>query len=99
MQTQARVTTPHGDIYVKKLCRHFGHKVPVQIAATKARIDFPFGACQIAFDEKQVEFNMEVANTADLDKAEQVVTDHFLRMANKDNPEVRWNRVCTSSTA
>jgi hypothetical protein len=28
MHTEAQVTTASGQIYLKKLCRHFAHKVP-----------------------------------------------------------------------
>lgn len=92
MLSEAKVATEYGALYVKKLCRHFGHKVPIQQDTNKARIDFPFGNCRIEIDEKQVYFSMDVANPDDIDKAEQVVADHFLRMANQDKPEIVWVR-------
>ena len=31
MQTETRVTTTSGEVYLKKLCRHFAHKVPATL--------------------------------------------------------------------
>jgi hypothetical protein len=92
MLTEARVTTEHGAAYVKKLCRHFAHKVPTQQADNKARIEFPFGHCRIETGDKHVHFSMVVDNPDAIDKAEQVVAEHFIRMANRDKPEVVWLR-------
>lgn len=92
MQTEATVATQHGALYINKLCRHFGHKVPVQRSDNKARIDFPFGDCRIVVDENQVHFTLNVADPEDLGRAEQVVAEHFVRMATRDQPQVVWNR-------
>lgn len=92
MQTEATVATQHGALYITKLCRHFAHKVPIQRADNKACIEFPFGDCRIEVDANHVHFTMNVADSDDLSRAEQVVADHFVRMATRDQPQVVWSR-------
>lgn len=36
--------------------------------------------------------HIEVDDPAEIDRAEQVVAEHLIRMANKDEPTVKWIR-------
>tara|TARA_R110002049_G_scaffold74361_13_gene191845 strand:+ start:291 stop:599 length:309 start_codon:yes stop_codon:yes gene_type:complete len=95
--TESKVATVHGASYLKRLCRHFSHKVPTTVTDTQGRIELPFGACRIDVDNDQMLFRIEVANPADLDRAEEVVARHLIQIANRDEPTVQWSRHATSS--
>lgn len=90
--TESTVTTAHGASYLKRLCRHFSHKVPTTVNETQGRIEFPFGACRINVDTDHMFLQMEVEDPANLDRAEEVVSRHLLQIANQDEPTVDWNR-------
>lgn len=92
MISQAKVATQHGELYLKKMCRHFAHKVPTTILGHQGRIDLPFGRCRIDTGEDHMLLHLEIENADDVGRAEEVITDHLLRMANKDAPSVQWNR-------
>lgn len=92
MITEAIVHTRFGELYLKKLCRHFAHKVPATLIANQGRIEFPFGPCRIEVDAKQMHFSIDVLEDHDVVRAEDVVRDHLLRMANRDKPCVEWHR-------
>lgn len=92
MMTEAIVKTEFGALYLKRLCRHFAHKVPTTMSGSQGRIEFPFGPNCISVDDEQMHLQIEVNDSAEIDRAEQVVAEHLIRMANKDNPTVKWIR-------
>lgn len=93
MHSKATVSTSHGSSYLKRLCRHFSHKVPTTFTTSQGRIELPFAICRIDVDEHHMYLSIEDAeSTSRIEKAEKVVADHLVRMANKDTPVVVWNR-------
>ena len=92
IESRATVQTSFGAAYLKRLCRHFARKVPVTVTKSEGRIQFPFGACRIDTNDRFLFLRVEVDNSEDIDLAEKVVTEHLIRMANRDNPEVNWRR-------
>lgn len=92
MITEATVKTKFGSVYLKKLCRHFARKVPTTVDKTKARIEFPFGTSRINVDDDQLHLQIEVKDSSEINCAEQIVADHLIRMAHKENLTVQWVR-------
>ena len=92
MITESIVKTPYGKSYMKRLCRHFAHKIPAATEGNQGTIEFPFGICHINVSDQEMRFRVEVSNPEDLDRAESVVGDHLVRMANRDEPVVVWER-------
>ena len=92
MLTKANVKTAHGAAYTRRLCKHFSHRIPANADGDRGRIEFPFGVCTIRCDDEAMHIRIEVADAGDLDRAEGVVGDHLIRMANKDEPVVAWQR-------
>jgi len=92
MITESTVATAHGAAYMKRLCKHFAHKIPATIDGDRGRIEFPFGVCEIQVSGSAMEFRIDVYAADDVDRAEGVVGEHLVRMANKDEPVVEWRR-------
>ncbi|MBT8090774.1 MAG: DUF2218 domain-containing protein [Gammaproteobacteria bacterium] len=92
-KTIANVETKHGASYAKRLCRHFAHKIPATVEDRHARIEFPFGPCNIDVDDTHMHIVVELSDESQIERAESVVADHLVRMANKDEPVVTWVRV------
>lgn len=92
MKTTANVETKHGAAYAKRLCRHFAHKIPATVDGRHARIEFPFGTCEIDVDDERMHIVVDVLDAGQVERAESVVADHLIRMANKDEPAVEWVR-------
>ncbi|NNE34672.1 MAG: DUF2218 domain-containing protein [Rhodothermales bacterium] len=92
MITKSTVKTSFGASYLKRLCRHFAHKIPATVSGQRGTLEFPFGVCLIDVDDNEMRIQIDVDDTAHLDRAEQVVADHLVRMANRDEPVVTWER-------
>ena len=92
MITKAKVKTPHGRAYIRRLCNHFAHRIPATADGSHGRIEFPFGLCVIECDSEHMHITVDLADAGDVDRAEGVVGDHLVRMANKDDPIVIWRR-------
>ena len=92
MRTTADVQTKFGPSYLKRLCRHFSHKVPTEFDDNHGRIEFPFGVCTIDATGESMILAVELPDSKEVDRAERVVGDHLVRMANKDEPVVEWVR-------
>ena len=90
--TTADVRTDHAVAYMRRLCRHFSHKITVSFDDEKGNIEFPFGTCEIKTSPTHMHFVIYVPDEQSLDRAEDVITRHLVRMANKDEPEVNWQR-------
>ena len=92
MITEATVATPHGAAYTKRLVRHFAHKIPAEVEGCTGRLEFQFGVCTIENDDEHMHIRIDVPDAGLLDRAEDVVARHLVRMANKDKPFVSWQR-------
>ena len=92
MQTQSIVKTQFGQSYMKRLCRHWGHKVSVELNENDALIQLPFGPCRILVDDTTMTLEIDVSSEWPVERAERMVGSHLVRMANKDDPEVIWQR-------
>lgn len=77
---------------MKRLCKHFSHKLEVEIGDSVSTIHFPFGECTITVSSTGMAFRVQVPDPAEFDRAERVVGDHLMRMANKDEPVLNWIR-------
>lgn len=92
MQTEAVVPTQAGALYLKKLCRHFAHKIPATISHGQGMLEFPFGRCRLEASDDHLRLAITLPNAADSDKAEQVLGEHLQRMASKESLEIQWTR-------
>ena len=76
----AHLTTVHGSKYLQQLCKHFGHKVPLEFTPTEGRVDLPFGACRFTADDQSLHMTVEGEGAA-LSRLEQFVGSHLERFA------------------
>mgnify|MGYP003657110871 CR=1 FL=1 len=90
MDAHTTFQTEHGKRYLGTLCKHFGHKIPVQLDGDTGRIDFSFGHCKLKADDTSLVLNVSAGNQANLDKAVQVITSHLERFAFRENPQLNW---------
>ncbi|MBT8083835.1 MAG: DUF2218 domain-containing protein [Woeseia sp.] len=95
MVTTSTVKTAFGESYLKRLCRHFAHKIPASAEGQQGKIEFPFGLCRIEVDDQEMRIRIQVDDSENVEKAEKVVGEHLVRMANRDEPVVVWVRQTT----
>lgn len=92
MQTETRIETTSGSTYLRKLCRHFAHKVPATVSDDQGIIEFHFGRCRIKVAQDHLHCCVDVENEQQFTAAEQVITEHLTRMARSEALSVQWVR-------
>ena len=92
MYTQAVVATNNAQAYLSRLCRHFARQVPATLVGQQGAIDFRFGRCRITADTRQLRLHVELADPRQVDLAEQLLSEHLLRVARDESPRVHWLR-------
>lgn len=92
MHTQAVITTNNAQAYLGCLCRQFARRVPATLAGSQGVIDFRFGRCRITADTGQLRLHVELADPRQVDVAEQLLSEHLLRVARNESLLVDWLR-------
>ncbi len=91
--TQARtatVLTQAASLHLKKLCKHFQHKVDVLFSDTVGRIDFGIGTCNLQATEDRLQIRCEAATDEELQDVMDTIKRHFDRFAEKDGLVLEW---------
>ena len=76
--------------YLRKLCKHFGHKVSVEFDARQGSISLPFGTCDLLAGEGSLTLTV---SGDDIEKLEQVIGSHLERFAFRESLDVSWERI------
>ncbi|ALL15399.1 hypothetical protein AQ619_17665 [Caulobacter henricii] len=93
MQSHARLTTDKAARYMTQLARHWGHRFVVTFDETTARIPLPSGDCRMVADETGLDITVETSGREGLARLEEVVADHLLRFAFREDVEtLGWTR-------
>ncbi|WP_412049259.1 MULTISPECIES: DUF2218 domain-containing protein [unclassified Hoeflea] len=87
-QSISRVQTPKASQYLQQLCKHFGHKVPVEFDPLNGSIKLPFGICMLEARGEELILSVEGDDTG---KLEQVIGSHLERFAFRESLNVTWN--------
>ncbi|QQN51442.1 DUF2218 domain-containing protein [Stutzerimonas balearica] len=66
---------------INRLCKHWGHKFPVELDDALGRIELPIGECRLRDAGERLEAQLQAADAAALARLQQVVADHLERMA------------------
>ncbi|GAB2802514.1 DUF2218 domain-containing protein [Halomonas shantousis] len=90
--TYAAVTTENPSLNMKKLCRHFGHKVEATFDDERGEIHFPFGTATLTAEEGVLVMQGRADSDEDIARFEQVMADHLVRFASKESLTVEWQR-------
>lgn len=90
--TYSVIDTPHGQTYLRKLCRHFARQVPATLTESRGRIEFSFGPCWIEVDTGKMSLSIELHDERQVGEAERVLEEHLLKLADQEQPKIKWYR-------
>jgi hypothetical protein len=88
----AHVATRSASRYLQQLCKHWGHKFPVEFDPRHGVITLPFGPVVMDAEAEQLTVALETEDPASLDRFEAVVADHVRRFAFREELEFAWAR-------
>lgn len=86
----ATVATENPSRLINRLCKHWGHKFPVQHDEQKGEIELPIGNCRLQVTEGGLQVVVEAEEPEQLQKLKQVVADHLERMATGEALSFTW---------
>lgn len=88
-QSTATFSSPRASVYLQQMCKHFGHKVPVDFTAEHGRIELPFGTCKMTAQGDTLTMIVE-GEAEQIGKLEKVIGDHMVRFAFREEPSITW---------
>lgn len=84
----ARIQTQAPTRLMTRLCKHWAHKFPVSLNELQGEIELPMGVCRLYCTE---ELTVELESDSEqMSLLQQVVADHLLRMAGKEELAIAW---------
>lgn len=82
-----RISTPNASLYIKKLCKHFAHKVEVSFDDELGCCQLPTGQVNMKAADAILTFEISAETTEGVETCKFVVEDHFLRFSRNENIE------------
>lgn len=91
-KSTAQIRTAKAGRYMVQLCKHFGHRVPTEWTESEGLVRFEPGTCRLSAAADTLTLDCESATAEDLAVVQDVVADHLLRFAWKEELNVEWER-------
>lgn len=91
MLSEARVPTSRSSIYLKQLCRHFGHRLPAEVTGELGQIAFPYGSCELRAEPDELVLRVRAEDEEALARLEDVVGRHLERFGHREELKVSWS--------
>ncbi|PWK59442.1 DUF2218 domain-containing protein [Aminobacter sp. AP02] len=87
-KSKAVVTTKHASRYLQQLCKHWGHKFKVEFSPVEGHIDLGEGRLvDLSANDSALIVDLDAA---DVPRLEQVVADHIVRFAFREELHFEW---------
>ncbi len=92
MRAQAIIQTENARRYLGQFCKHFAHKLPVELAAdnTAGIVTFGPGTCTMAADPSVLTLTVETAEA--MATLRDVVERHLVRFAFREDIAPEWRQ-------
>lgn len=90
--SKAEVLTERAASYMKQLCRHWGHKFPVEFDDQRGTIALPKTACLLEASPTTLTVTLNLEESADQNRMEKVVEEHLQRFGFREELVFHWVR-------
>jgi hypothetical protein len=96
MLAKATIETRNARRYLAQFCKHFAHKLPVDIAPDNAMgaVGFGAGACILHADDGKLDLALEAQDDA-MANLQDVVVRHLARFAFREHLVFNWDQLAT----
>ena len=89
----AQVPTPNGARYLQQLCKHWSHKLDVQLTENEGIVRFPNAVATMRADTVGLTVTVEAEEAETLERMKGVVASHLDRFAFREAPlPFQWVR-------
>jgi len=95
MQATATIRTAAAQRYLGQFCKHFAHKLPVDLdpANASGQVTFGAGTCRLLADGQTLTLDLDAPAADELNSLQDVVTRHLVRFAFREDLTVTWDVV------
>lgn len=90
LTSTATVTTPNASLYLKKLCKHFRHKVPAEWDDCQGIAHFPMGTGRFTATADALILHCEAESEDALGTVQWIIDDHLTRFSRQENLLAHW---------
>lgn len=93
-QVEAHVPTTSGGKYVQQLCKHWGHKLPIELEGDTGVVTFVGAVVTMKAGPEAIEISLRGEDREQLDRLKDVVAQHLDRFAFREAPltyDWAWN--------
>lgn len=93
-QVEARVPTASGGKYVQQLCKHWAHKLPVELEGDCGVVTFVGAVATMKADAEAIDVSVRGEDREQIDRLKDVVAQHLDRFAFREAPltyDWAWN--------
>jgi len=93
MQSEALLKTASGPRYLGQFCKHFAHKLPVELDDdnTKGAVSFSVGSCRLHADAAALTMIIDAADAEAVVTLQDVVARHLVRFAFREEVALAWS--------
>lgn len=85
--SECHIQTVNAAVYIKKLCKHFAHKIEVSYRDGVAQCQFPTGTATMKAIGGVLTFEVFAESVDALETGKFIIEDHFMRFSKKENFE------------
>ena len=82
----AQVPTTSGAKYLQQLCKHWAHKLDVELADSEGKVRFPDAVADFKAGPEALTVTIEAADPATVERMKEVVATHLDRFAFREAP-------------
>jgi len=83
---KARVPTENGARYLQQLCKHWSHKLDVQLSENEGIVRFPNAVATMTAEAEALMVSVEAEDDETLQRMKGIVASHLDRFAFKEAP-------------
>lgn len=87
--SKAFITTEDPARVMRRLCKHWSHKFPVELDEHRGLVHFPAGTCEFLHETALLKVRLSMA-AQELPTMQGVVAEHLQRMAGDEPLLVQW---------
>lgn len=85
-----QISTTEASKYIRKLCRHFAHKVPVQFSEQDGQVQFLQGQCVMQANAQSMSIYMQADAPDGIQAMQFIIDDHLRRFVRFETLSYQW---------
>ena len=87
---EATIRTADGGRYMRQLCRHFAHKLPVREDGDTGTVEFSIGVCSMAVADDALVLRCASPDARSAEELCDVIERHLVRFAWREPLVIEW---------